>query len=103
MRFGLEEGNNMADISKISFSYKEVAEALVKKQDLHEGIWALDLNFGLTATNIGPNENDLKPAAILAVLTVGLSRVDKETNLTVDAAKVNPKARVSRPIASRPS
>jgi hypothetical protein len=83
----------MADISKIAFSYREVAEALVKKQDLHEGIWSLDFNFGLTATNMGPNDGDLKPVGILALLTVGLSRVDKETNLTVDAAKINPKSK----------
>jgi hypothetical protein len=83
----------MADISKLAFSYKEVAEALVKRHDLHEGIWALDFNFGLTATNMGPNDGDLKPVGILAVLGIGLSRVDKETNISVDAAKVNPRSK----------
>jgi hypothetical protein len=81
----------MAEASQITFSFKEVAEALVKKQGIHEGIWSLSVNFGLQATNMGPSEGDLKPAAILAILFIGLQRMDKETNLTVDAAKVNPK------------
>jgi hypothetical protein len=83
----------MADISKIAFSYKEVAEALVKKQDLHEGLWSLDFNLGLTATNMGPNDTDLKPVGVVAIISIGLSRVEKETNLAVDAAKVNPKTK----------
>jgi hypothetical protein len=86
----------MAEASQITFSFQEVAEALVKKQDLHEGIWSLSVNFGLQATNIGPNESDLKPAAILGILFIGLQRMDKETNLTVDAAKVNPKQKTKR-------
>jgi hypothetical protein len=83
----------MAEASQISFSYKEVAEALVKKQGLHEGIWGVFVKFGLQATNIGPNESDLKPAAILGILEIGLQKLEKETNLSVDAAKVNPKGK----------
>ena len=83
----------MAEASQISFPYKEVAEALVKKQGLREGIWGLFFKFGLQATNIGPNESDLKPAAILGILEIGLQRLEKETNLSVDAGKVNPKGK----------
>jgi hypothetical protein len=83
----------MAEASQITFSYKEVAGALVKQQGLHEGIWGLFVKFGLAATNIGPNDTDLKPAAMLAVMELGLQRFEKENNLSVDAAKVNPKGR----------
>lgn len=83
----------MADVSQIFFSYQEVAEALVKKQGLHEGIWGLDINFGLRASNVGETQNDVKPAAIVAVLQIGLHRQEKETNLSVDAAKVNPRSK----------
>jgi len=93
----------MAEASQITFSFKEIAEALVKKQGLHEGIWTLNINFGLQATQIGPNESTLTPAAILVVLTIGLQKVEKETNLSVDAAKVNPKSIITaRPVARRP-
>ena len=83
----------MAEASQMTFSFKEVAEALVKKQGIHDGIWSVNVNFALTATNMGPNENDLKPAAVLAILQIGLQKVEKETNLAVDAAKVNPRSK----------
>jgi hypothetical protein len=81
----------MAEASQFMFSYKEVAEALVKKQGLHEGIWGLSINFGIQATNVGPNETDLKPSAIVPIMAIGIQKSDKETNLSVDASKVNPK------------
>ena len=81
----------MAEASQIYFSFKELAEALIKKQGLHEGIWGVNINFGLQGTNIGANEHDLKPAAVLAILQIGLQKQDKETNISVDAAKVNPR------------
>lgn len=80
----------MPETSQISFSYREIVEALVKKQDLHEGLWGIYVKFGMQASNVGPNNNDLKPAVIVPLLEIGLLKVDKETNLTVDAAKVNP-------------
>jgi hypothetical protein len=84
----------MAEISKYSFSYREVVEALVKHQGLSEGIWSLDINFGIQATNFGANETDLKPTAIIPVLAIGLTKQVKETNLTVDASKVNPARKI---------
>jgi hypothetical protein len=81
----------VAEASQISFSYKEVVEALVKKQGIHDGIWGLFVKFGIQATNIGESQNELKPAAIIPVLELGLQKFEKENNLTVDAAKINPK------------
>jgi len=81
----------MAEASQITFSYKEVAEALIKKHGLSEGLWAVSVKFGIQAANFGPNDNDLKPTAIIPILEFGLQKTDKENNLTVDAAKVNPK------------
>lgn len=86
----------MPEATQIGFSYKDVVEALIKKGDLHDGLWTLNVNFGLQATNIGPNETDLKPAAVVAIIGIGLQKAEKETNLTVDAAKVNPKGKPSR-------
>jgi hypothetical protein len=86
----------MADISKYTFGYKEVVEALIKKQDLHEGVWALDVNFGLRATNFGTSESDLAPTAIIPVLGIGLTKQDRENNVSVDAAKVNPRLPIPR-------
>jgi hypothetical protein len=84
----------MAEASQFAFSFKEVVEALIKQQGLHEGIWTLSVNFGMQATNIGANELDLKPSAIVGILAIGLQKADKENSLSLDAAKVNPKAKI---------
>jgi len=81
----------MAEPSQITFSHKEVAEALVRKQGIHNGIWGLFVKFGMQATNIGESQNEVKPAAIIALLEIGLQKFEKENNISVDAAKINPK------------
>jgi hypothetical protein len=80
----------MSEPTQITFSYKELVEILIKQAGLHEGIWGLFVTFAMQATNVGPNENDLKPAAIIPVLAIGLQKFEKESNLSADAAKVNP-------------
>lgn len=76
------------------FSYKELAEALVKKADVHEGLWGVVIRFGFGATNVNtaepPAEETLLPAALATVREIGIQMFDKPNNLTVDAAQVNP-------------
>jgi hypothetical protein len=81
----------MPEATQIVFKHKELAELLVKSQGIHEGIWGLFLRFGIGGSNVGPSEADLNPAAIVPVLEIGLQKFEKETNISVDAAKVNPK------------
>jgi len=81
----------MPETKQISFNFKEIVTALLKAQDIHEGIWGLFVNFGLGASNVGPNENELRPTAMIPILQMGIQRFEKENNLSVDAAKVNPK------------
>lgn len=80
----------MPEISNIIFSYKEVVSALLKAQGIHEGTWSLFVRFGLNAANVGENENELKPCAIIPLLEIGLQKGEKENNISVDASKVNP-------------
>jgi hypothetical protein len=80
----------MPETNQLIFTFKELAALLVKASNVHEGIWAIFVNFGIQANNVGPNENELRPAAIIPILQLGLIKVDKETNLSVDAAKINP-------------
>jgi hypothetical protein len=81
----------MAESTQIVFSHKEVVEALLKTQRIHEGIWGLYVKFGISAINVGASDADLVPAAIVPVLQIGLQKFDKENALAVDARKVNPK------------
>lgn len=81
----------MAEATMFVFSYKELAETLVKKQDIHEGLWGVYIKFGFGAINIGdPQTGMLSPTAICSVQEIGIQRFDQASNLTVDAAEVNP-------------
>lgn len=81
----------MSETTAIGFTHKEVVEALLIKQNIHEGIWAIRVKFGLNATNIGTSETELNPAGILAVVEIGVQKAEKESSIAVDAAKVNPR------------
>ncbi len=87
----------------IIFDYKEIVTALIKQQGLNEGIWALYVEFGLVAANFafadeGQVEVDqnapptnILPTALIPIKKVGLIRSNLVSNISVDAAKVNPK------------
>jgi hypothetical protein len=81
----------MAETDRVSFTYREVVEALLRTQNIHEGIWGLFVEFALAASNVGPSDEELKPAAIVPIVKIGLQRFEKENNLSVDASKANPK------------
>lgn len=80
----------MPEATQIVFKHKELAEILVKHQNIHDGIWGLFIRFGIGASNVGPSETDVNPTAIVPVLEIGLQKFEKESNISVDAAKVNP-------------
>ena len=81
----------MPEISNIVFSYKEVVTALLKEQKIHEGLWSLFVRFGLNAANLGSNDEELKPCAVIPILEIGIQKGEKDNSITVDAAKVNPR------------
>ena len=78
----------------ITLTHKEVINALIKHQNIHEGIWQLYVEFGISAGNIPTSDESqelrLCPAAIVPITKIGLMMVDKETPLSLDASKVNP-------------
>ena len=80
----------MPEPNQIGFSHKEVVTALVKDQGIHEGIWGLFIRFGIRGMNVGANDEDLQPSAIVPILSIGLQRMPKLTNISVDAGEVNP-------------
>ena len=81
----------MPETSQIVFSHREIVELLLKQQDIHEGIWGLFIKFALNASNVGPSQTELTPAAIVGVIEIALQKFDQESNIALDAAKVNPK------------
>jgi hypothetical protein len=95
----------------ILVNYKELAELMVKKRSIHEGLWGVYIRFGLRAANMNIQQEDMSihllPTAILPILEIGIQPFSNATDLTVDAATVNPKpssqkgARPSRKTAKK--
>lgn len=75
-------------------SMKEVAELLVKQYGLHEGLYDLLLEYQFAFGNFGPTPAQITPGAMIGLAKLGLTRVEKLGPLTVDAAQVNPAAKV---------
>lgn len=82
----------MAKPETYLFDFKEIAEALIKQQGIHEGVWGIYIEFGIRGANIhaGPETKSILPAAIVPVVKIGLQKFKEENSLSVDAAKVNP-------------
>jgi hypothetical protein len=79
------------------FKYQEVLEALIKKAGLHNGKWQLIMTFGLAAGNMGPNDAEIVPGAMVAVTSIGLQKAAEgaPAALVADAAIVNPASSAS--------
>jgi hypothetical protein len=81
----------MPEASEYNISFKEFAEHFVKVLDIHEGLWGIQIKFGLGAANVGTEGGGTAlPTALVPVREIGLRRYDEPSNLTVDAAEVNP-------------
>ena len=83
----------MPEQDLIVFKHTEIVETLIKKQGIHKGTWGLYVKFGLKAMNVGPDPSNLNPAAVIALLEIGLQRFAEENSIAVNAAKVNPHPR----------
>lgn len=93
----------MPEVKNYTFSHIELAEILVKKLDLHEGLWGVYLEFGTGGANVptSPDGKTLTPAAITFINRIGLQKFDAPSNLTVDAAVVNPARIPAHSISSK--
>ena len=82
----------MPEARQIVFSYQEIAEALIKQQGIHEGLWGIYAEFGIAAANVNNAPGaGLVPAAIVPLARMGIQKYEEEApGLTVDAAVVNP-------------
>jgi len=78
----------MAETKQITFTYRELAEMMVRRAGLTEGLWGIVVRFGISAANVGQSPEDILPAAIVPVLEIGLQRAEEPSRLTVDAAEL---------------
>jgi hypothetical protein len=81
----------MPDISQYNFSLREVGVALLKSANITEGKWALGVNFGINVGNMGQNQEEAVPSAMIQIQSLNLARVSDEApvgNTIFDASKV---------------
>ncbi len=84
----------MGEISNYTFELRNVAEALIKEEGIHEGRWMLGFNLSHGVGNMGQDEADTFPGTLVRITGANLRRVSEEVPsfpYVVDAAEVNPK------------
>lgn len=91
----------MADPIQYSFSFIEVAKALMKEQGIHEGRWLLAFELNFTAGVFGISvEPDFRPGGMMQIRAATLQRAPVETSadapMVFDATVLNPPAKARR-------
>lgn len=92
----------MAEPTQYKFTFQELAAALMKAQDIHEGMWQLAFEFSMTAGNLGlgPEPTDAKPGTIIQIGSAMLVKlpqgVSPDVPLVFDAAVLNRSERKKR-------
>lgn len=71
-------------------SLRELAEALVKHFDFHEGLYNLSIELRFAAGQVGPTADSVLPGAMVGISQVGLVEATEAGPNTVDASKINP-------------
>lgn len=84
----------MAEPTQYAFELQETAIALVKQQNITDGLWMIAFEFGLATGIFGATNSDAKPGSMIQINKVLLVRVpegQEHPSFVVDAAAVNPK------------
>jgi hypothetical protein len=82
--------------SEHKFSIDELIQALLRAQGIHEGHWALNVEFLATGTSANSPADPARtlPALLVSVASATLVRTQSSVRGAVDAAVVNPRKRV---------
>ena len=78
----------MAEVSQYDFPLAEVAELLMHKAGIKEGLWTIGVNFAIGVAAAGPDREHVRPSALVSVDHLVLTKATEEGPLTFDAAEV---------------
>lgn len=91
--------------SQHRFSINELIEALLRDQGIHEGYWALNIEFGAVGTSVNApaGSSGTLPGMIVSVNSATLMRAESRAQGAVDAALANPRKQVeeAKPVRAR--
>jgi hypothetical protein len=87
----------MMATSEHKFSIDELIHALLRAQGIHEGHWALNVEFLATGTaaNSPAGSGKTLPALLVSVASATLVRTESLVHGAVDAAVANPRRRIA--------
>lgn len=80
----------MTESTQIMYDTKKLVSILLKDQGIHDGTWALTVEFVLGVGMSGPNADQIMPTAMASVAKVGISRADEGATFSFDASELNP-------------
>jgi hypothetical protein len=86
-----------------TYSIEELLCALLRDRGIHEGHWALNVEFSATGASVKPADNAARtlPGLIVSMNAAALVRADSSATGAVDAAVVNPRKRTAAVKSSR--
>lgn len=82
----------MAEVTQYLFAHKEIVETLLKNLNIHEGHWAIAVEFQMAAITAGPTAETQLPSCVASVSKIGIQRSDVPLPNTIDASQANPGA-----------
>jgi hypothetical protein len=89
--------------SEHTYSVEDLLVALLRDQKIHEGHWALNVEFSATGASVKPQDNPARtlPGLIVSVNSATLVRAETSAPGAVDAALVNPTRELQKQRTSR--
>lgn len=82
----------MTDPTQYTFNFKDVTEALIRKQGIKEGVWLLSFQLKFEAGVFGHTEDQARPGALLQIDFIQLITPHPDQPLppwAVDASKLD--------------
>lgn len=83
----------MAEATQYKFDLAEVAELLIRKAGITEGLWTIGVNFNIGVAVAGPDKDNVRPSALISVDQLVLTRAMEPGPLVYDAADLIAKAK----------
>lgn len=78
----------MPEPARYNFTFQELAEMMVERAGVKDGLWGIWVRFGIGAANAGEGPDSLRPTALVPIVEIGLQQFTEPANLAVDAAEV---------------
>lgn len=91
----------MAEPIRHMHSHRELTELLIKTHGIHEGNWAIALEFIMGATLAGPTGEEQLPTGMVSIRKVGIQEAGPNDTIAVDAAVVNPPLAIAKKRSSK--